>query len=241
MRRFPPLEHAGAFDFLLAGLEIGGDARGLDRLLVGDARLFDLLARGDLGGFDCFRALDLALAHLAVRRDAGLADRALIGDLRLLDLLAGEDLRLLGLGIAGGTLTGHLGALHRAADLDLALLFEARSLALALDIQRLPLCLEVACADLDHRFLFDVVAQLPLFLDLLDDPRETFGIEAIGRIKVLQVGLVEIGDRDRFQHESVLFHHVDSGVAHALHVSAALLACISSIDISRRRPSAGPR
>ncbi len=117
-------------------------------------------ARGDLPLLDRRRALDLLLAGLALGGDARFGDRLLVGDARLLDRLARRDLRLLGFGLAQRALARHLGALQRAAHLDVALLLKTRCLALALDIERLPLGLEIAGADLDHRILFDVVAQL---------------------------------------------------------------------------------
>ena len=113
-----------------------------------------------------------------------------------LDLLARRDLRLLGLGVAQRALARELGALHGAAHFDVALLVQPRGLALALDIERLPLGFEVAGADQDHRFLLDVVAQLAPGLDLLDQLGQAFGVEAVRRVEVFEVGLVEIGDRD---------------------------------------------
>ncbi len=186
------------FDFLLADIAFGGDAGGIDCLLIRDPRLLDQFARGDFGFFHRSRPLDFLLADVALGGDARLADGALVGYPRLLDFLAGLDLRLFGLRVARGSLACHLGALHGAADFDFPLLVEPRQLALALDIERLALGFEVAGADLDHRILFDVVPQFPLFLDLLDDPRETFGVKAVGGVEILQVGLVEIGDGDVF-------------------------------------------
>ncbi len=173
------LDRAGALDFLLPGLALGGDARLGDRLLVGDARLLDRLARGDL------RLLGFGLAHRALARD--------------------------------------FGALQRAAHFDVALLIEPRGLALALDFERLPLGLEVAGADLDHRVLFDVVAQLALGLDVLHQPRQAFGVEAVRRVEELEIGLVEVGDRDRFQFEAVLRQRLGGGRLDARDIFAALL------------------
>ncbi len=91
------------------------------------------------------------------------------------------------------------GALQGAAHLDVALLLEAGGLALALDIERLPLGLEVAGADLDHRILLDVVAQFAPGLDVLHQAGQAFGVEAVGGIEIFEVGLVEVGDRDRLR------------------------------------------
>ena len=103
-------------------------------------------------------ARDLARAHLPLRRDARLGDGALVGDACLLDRLAGRDLGALGFGLPLGPLAGELGPLLGAPELDVALLREARLLALALDLERLLLGLEVAQPDLDHRVLLDVVS-----------------------------------------------------------------------------------
>ncbi|MGY4369624.1 hypothetical protein ACVW1A_005689 [Bradyrhizobium sp. LB1.3] len=91
-----------------------------------------------------------------------------------------------------------------AAHLDVALLLEARRFAFALDLKSLPLCLQISGADLDHRILLDVVAQLALRLDVLHQACQTFGVEAVRGVEEFEIGLVEIGDRDRFQLESVL-------------------------------------
>ena len=216
-------DHLCTFDFLLADVAFGGDAGGIDCLLIGDPRLLDQFARGDFGFFHRSRPLDFLLANVAIRGDARLADGALVGYPRLLDFLAGLDLRLFGLRVARGSLACHLRALDGTADFDFPLLFEPRRLALPLDIERLALGFEVAGADLDHRVLFDVVPQFPLFLDLPDDPRETFRIEAVGGVEVLQVGLVEIGDGDVLEFEPVLVERLGGRLPHLLHIGAALL------------------
>jgi len=133
------------------------------------------------------------------------------------------DLGLFSLSVAGRALARQLGPLHGTTNLDISLLLETRGFALAFDIERLALSLEVAGADLDHRLLLDVVAQFPLLLDFLDDARQTFGIEPVGRVEVLQVRLVEVGDRDRLQHEPVLLHHLLGGIADPLDIGRPLL------------------
>ena len=144
-------------------------------------------------------------------------------DARLLDLLARGDLGLLGLGVAQRALARELGALHGAAHLDVALLLEPRGLALALDVERLLLGLEVARADLDHRILLDVVAQLAPRLDLLDQLGQAFGVEAVRRVEVFEVGLVEVGDRDGFELEAVLGERLGGRLLDARDIVAALL------------------
>ena len=177
------LDGAGALDLLLADLAFGGDPGGVDRALVGDPRLLDVLAGGNLDFLDRAGALDFLLADFPFGSDPGLVDRLFVGDARLLDGLAGGNLRLFGLGLAQGALARHFGALHRAAHLDVALLFEPRGLAVALDVERLALGFEVAGADADHRILFDVVAQFALGFDVFHQLGQAFGIEAVGRIE----------------------------------------------------------
>ena len=122
-----------------------------------------------------------------------------------------DDLGLFGFGLAQGALARDFGALQGAAHLDVTLLLEAGGLALALDIERLPFGLEVAGADPDHRVLLDVVAQFAPGLDVLHQAGQTFGVEAVRGIEVFEVGLVEVGDGDRFELEPVLRQRLGGG------------------------------
>ena len=151
------------------------------------------------------------MTGLAFGEDAGFGDRLLVGDAGLLDRFTGGNLRLFGLGLAQCAFARHLGALQRAAHLDVAFLFEAGGLALALDIQRLTLGIEVAGADLDHRILFDVVAQLALGLDVLHQAGQALGVEPVRWVEIFQVGLVEIGDGDRFEFKPILGERLGGG------------------------------
>ena len=160
---------------------------------------------------------------LALGGDARFGDGLLVGDARLLDGLARRDLRLFGFGLAQRALARDLGALQGAAHLDVALLFEPRGLALALDVERLAFGFEIAGADLDHRILFDVVAQLALGLDVLHQLGQAFGVEAVRRVEEFEVGLVEVGDRDRFQFEAVLRQRLGGRRLDARDIFAALL------------------
>ena len=110
-----------------------------------------------------------------------------------------------------------------AADLDVALLLKARGLALALDVERLTFGFEIAGADLDHRILFDVVAQLALGLDVLHQLGQAFRVEAVRRVEEFEVGLVEVGDRHRFKLEAVLGQRLGGRGLDARDVFAALL------------------
>ena len=157
------------------------------------------------------------------------------GDARLLDLLARGDLRLLGLGVAQRALAREFGALHGAAHFDVALLVQPRGLAFALDVERLALGFEVAGADQDHRFLLDVVAQLAPRLDLLDQLRQAFGVEAVRGVEVFEVGLVEVGDRDRLKLEAVLRQPFGGRLLHPRDVIAALLVHLLHGHLGRDR------
>ena len=179
--------------------------------------------RGDLLGVDLLLARDLARAHVTLRGDAGLGDRALVGDPRLFDRLARGDLGGLGLGLALGALAGQFGALLGAADLDVAFLREPRLLALALDVEHLLFGLEVAGADLDHRVLLDVVAQLAALLDVPDQRGQALGVEAVGRVEIFQRGLVDVDDRDAFQLQPVLLQILLRQLLDPRHIGVAVL------------------
>ena len=201
---FGLLDVARAFDLTPLVVLLARDPRLGENSLLGDAGALDPFTRGDFRLVDLARPIDLALADVALGGDAGLGERALVGDAGLLDLLAAGDLGLFRLGVAQRTLASEFGALYRASDLDVAFLIEPRGLALAIDIQRLLLGLEIAGANEDHRILLDVVAQLAPRFDVLNQLGQTFGVEAVRRIEEFEVGLIEIGDRHRFQFKAVL-------------------------------------
>ena len=218
------LDRADALDLLRPHLALRGDARGVDRALVGDARLLDIFAREDFALLDGARALDVLVPRLQVGGDARLRRSRFSLAMRARSIASREVIiRLLRFGLAQRPLARDFRALQRAPHLDVALLFEPRRLALALDLQRLPLGLEIARADLDHRVLLDVVAQFALGLDVLHQPRQTFGVEAVRRVEELQVRLVEVGDGDQFQFEAVLRQRFGGGGLDARDIFAALL------------------
>lgn len=198
------LDRLAAGDLAALDLLLLGDPRLGDRPLLGDARLLDRLARGDLLRLDRLLAFDLPRPHLPFRGDPRLGNRPLLRDPRLLDRLARGDLRLLGIGFARGALAGELGALLRPAELDLPLLRKPRLLALPLDLGRLSLGLEIACADRDYRALFDLVSKLAALLDVADQRCQALGIEAIRRVEVLERRLVDVHDRHALELEPVL-------------------------------------
>ncbi len=122
---------------------------------------------------------------------------------RFLDLLARDDLRLFGLAVALGAVLGEFDALRGAAALDVVLLREPRIFGLALDLERLALRVEILRADLDLRALLDLVAHAPARLDHLRELRQALGVEGVGAVEELEVGLVEIDERDAFEFEPV--------------------------------------
>src|SRR6185437_12834648 len=217
------LDSPRAFDVALADLAFRSDPRGVDRALVGNPGLLDLFAGEQLLLLDRAGAFDLALAGFALGSDPGLGDGELVGDAGLLDGFARGELGLFGLSFAQRAFARDLGALQGTAHLDVAFLFEAGGLALAFDLQRLPLGVEVAGADLDHRVLLDVVAQLALGLDVLHQPGQTFGVEPVRRVEIFEIGLVEVGDRHRFEFEAVLGQRLGGSRLDAGDIVAALL------------------
>ena len=222
-RDFGVLDVALALDFAPLVVLFAGDARFGDDALLGDARALDPLAGGDLGLVDLAAAVDLAFADLALRCNARFGDRALVGDARLLDFFARGDLCLFRFGVAQRAFAGEFGALHCAPYFDVALLIEPRGLALAIDFEGLLLGLEIAAANENHRILFDVVAQLAPRLDVFDELGQTFGVEAVRRVKKLEAGLVKIGDRHRFELKPVPLQALQCGFRDPGDVFAALL------------------
>ena len=162
-----------------------------------------------------------------------------MGYARLLDLLAGGDLRLLGFGVAQRALAGELRALDRATHLDVAFLIKARGFAFTVDLQGLLLGLEIAAADQDHRVLLDVVAQLAPRFDVLDQFGQALGIEAVRRIEKLEIGLVEIGDRHRFELEAVLLEALERRLLDPVDVFAAPLVHFHHGHFRCDRPQGG--
>ena len=72
-------------------------------------------------------------------------------------------------------------------------------------------------------FLLDVVAQLAALLDVLDQPRQAFRVQAVRRVEEMKVGMVEIGDRDGFELEAVLRQRRGGGLLDPRDIVAALL------------------
>ena len=218
---------------------LAGDPGLGDDALLRDAGALDALVGGDLGLVDLPAALDLALTDFAFRVDPRLGDGALMRDAGLLHLLATGELRLFSLGVAQRALARQLGALHRAPHFDVAFLVEARGLALAIDFKRLFLCFEVAGADQDHRILLDVVAHLAAGFDVLDQFGQALGVEPVRRIEKLEVGLIEIGDRDGFEFEAVLLEAFERRVLDTRDVFAAPFVHLHHGHFRGDRPQRG--
>ena len=83
--------------------------------------------------------------------------------------------------------------------------------------------LQILVSDLDHGVLFDVVADLLAPLDLLSEPRQALGVEGIGRVEELHGGLVELGQRRRFELKTILQQVGGNSLADTANVLAALL------------------
>ena len=188
-----------------------------------DLLALGLLARLHLGFVERAAPCDLAALRIFFGLDALFGDVALLRQPRLLDRLARDQLRLLGLLVADGALAHQLGALRGAADLDLAFLLEPRIFGLAVDLQHLPLRVEVLVADVDQRALLDLVAHLAAVLDRFRQLRQALGVEGVGRVEIFEAGLVEVDDRHAFQLETVEGERLAAALAHPRCIVAALL------------------
>ena len=205
------LDGAGTFDFAPPGFFLVGDTGIADGALLSDARLLDLLVGGNLGVFDSPGAFDFALLGFLFIGDAGFGDGAFLLDARGLDLLAGGNLGLLGLGFLLGAFAHQICALGGPAGFDFALLFEASGLALALDLEDLLFGFQVAASDPHHGVLLDVVAEFAPRFDFVDQLGQALGVEPVGRVEELEIGLVQLGDGDGFELETVLGQGLGSG------------------------------
>ena len=187
------------------------------------------------------------LAALVLDRDLlllpGDLDRLRLGDPGLLDdpagldlgavhLLLGHDARFLGLALANGLLLGDFGNLCGAPDLDVALLFEPREFGLARYVQAASFGFEILRLDLHPGFLLDVVARLPAQLDLLGELGQALRVERVVGVEMLDRGLVEAGQRHRFELEAV---HRQVGRRDLLH----LLDEIGALLVQLRHRHAG--
>ena len=189
-------------------LGLGGFGHGNAAVVLGQ---FDGLAPPDLNGLDVPLLLDAILRQHALGSDAG-----------LLHLLVGHDIGHFGLTLALGTFAGQLSLLLGPAELQFLFLGETRIFTLPFDIQAQLFRFQVLAADLDQCVLFDVVACFLALLDLVRQPGQALGIERIGGVEVLHVGLVEINETGRFKFEAVLGQRFGYGLPHRQNKLAAL-------------------
>jgi hypothetical protein len=211
-----------------------------DGALLDDPGRLDLFARSDFGSIDRLLALDLLLANLAFGRDAGLADGALVGDAQLLDLFARRNLGAFGFGVALGPFAGQFGLLAGAANLQFTLLLQAGVFAVAIDLQAELLGLQILVADLDQGVLLDVVAHFLAALDLVGQPGQTLGVEGVGRVEELHVGLIHAGQRHRFQLQAaaqqLLGHRVAQPAGRTRRVCSVSAISVGSRSIELEAP-----
>src|SRR5207245_7392826 len=104
---------------------------------------FDFLAGEKFLFLDRPGSLDLPLPGFPLGGDTRFGDRLLVGNTGLLDGFTSSNLRLFGLGLAQRALARYLRALQGATHLDIAILLEQGGLALAIDLERLPIDQEV--------------------------------------------------------------------------------------------------
>ena len=199
--QFEQLDRLGAFQ--LQAPEV---------LLAGDAGLVGFALGGEASAFRFLRGLDLGLFGRTARRDP-------------FGIRAGfrGDARLCGLCLALGLHLRHGRSLLRARGLDVLFLLQPSHLGLALQGQRLTLGFQVALANGDDGALLDVVADLAALLDDLDELGQTFGVEAVGRVEMLQISLVEIADGDRMKLQPVARDGGAGPLAHRFHESCPIL------------------
>ena len=182
---------------------------------------------------------DFAPLRILFAPDALLGDGELLRQPRLLDRLARGELRFLGLLLAQRALLGQLGALHRAAELDLALLLEPGIFGLAIDLEDLLLRLQILAADIDQRALLDLVAHLAPRLDQLGELGQAFGIEGIRRIEEFQAGLIEVDDGDILQFEPVGGERFGGEIADLIGIVAALFVHLLERHLRRHHAHRG--
>ena len=122
---------------MFALLALPGDPRGFQVQVEIDLFALGLLPHLELGFVECAAAGDFAPLRLFFAADAFLGDRELMHKSRRFDRLPRGKLGFLGLLLAERPLLHQLRALHCAAKLDLALLFEPGVFGLAIDLEDL--------------------------------------------------------------------------------------------------------
>src|SRR6266480_1477203 len=161
------------------------------------ARAWSAAACASYWSFDC-SAMAMArccsASSIVLRRSISSASICRSRAMRSSSTARSEVMRPLGLLILQRLLARDVGTLRRPLHLQLAGLLQARVLEVTVDVERLPLGVQVLVADLDHGVLLDVVALLLARLDGLGQPRQALGVEGVRRIEELHRGLVELGE-----------------------------------------------
>ena len=119
---------------------------------------------------------ELALFNLPPVQSPRLGEIAFLEEFRLLDLFASGERGLLAFLIANGAVAGEFDALRGAAHLDVLFPREPRLCALALDVERLALGIEISFANFNLGALLDLVAHaatLSSLSPLCDRPSST--------------------------------------------------------------------
>ena len=84
------------------------------------------------------------------------------------------------------------------------LLGQPRVFAFALDVERLPLRIQILGPDLNLRALFDLVAHAPARFYRLRELGQALGVERIGAVEEFEAGLVQVNDGYAFEFQAVL-------------------------------------
>ena len=209
------------------------------------ARCCSAIARGpllvDARKVDGQLTLDRRLLDLAVLAQALLLDRPFGFDApgvqllfgmnpRKVDLAPRRDLRLLVVPARAGLFLRNLRPFLRPADRNFALLFEPCVLLLARDLQLALLRFQILELNRYLRFLLDLVAPLPSFLDLAGELREAGGIERVAGIEEVPIGLIEGRQRSGFELESAAGQRfVEQGLDPQNEIAAMLVQLFDAV------------
>ena len=120
-------------------------------------------------------------------------------------------MRLLGLALALGAVLGEEDALGGSPDFDVMLLGDSRVFAVALDVERPALGLQILRPDFDLGSLLDLVAHPPSRFDGFRELGEALGVERVRAVEELEPGLVEVNDGDAFELQAVLRQSLGGG------------------------------
>ena len=201
---FGELQHPAAVQFQLALLALPLYPRPFEGELELDLLPLGEFARLHLGFIDQAPSGDFTPLDFFLILDARLREISLLNEFRLLHFLTCRERRLLALLIAKSAISGEFDALRHTAHLDVMLLRQTRKFALAVDIQRLALGVEILRPDFDLRALLDFISHAPARLDGFRELGQALRIEGVGAVEEFEVGLIEVDDRDALELEAVL-------------------------------------